>query len=426
MNNYSKELMHHGVQGMRWGIRRYQPYGIGYDPQNVGKFIGNMKRTPKGYQKALNRLSKDAEYNQAFGQEHDKKQEKYTKRSNEYAEKAKTYRRSADTAQLYGTYDRRTGKKVAPELLRDAQKFEKKSMKYAQKALEERKKRDTYNQLVKESDEMVNKIIADAAIHNFDITQKMDRKLVDTGNRALRVLSSVLLGPIPGTMATFRSQEVDSNRYKVTKNMDPSRNVGNLTYMITPERVLENNNRPYGIGYSAKNEGKFIGKQIKKKQIINKNTKKGTWNNESNAKYVNENGLSKEWKDTKHGDYSYREKAVKDKDGYYTTFIIDKHDPDSERSMRTLEKNFEEIKRTAPRYYVEHNYDWLIEANPELKKKSKNEIANMFKVAVISSNGEASLEGSKESGFQWAIPYVTFNTNTKDGKVRPMYTGTDD
>lgn len=73
MNNYSKELMDHGIQGMRWGIRRYQPYGIGYDPQKVGKFIGNMKRTSRGYQKALNRLSKDAEYNQAFGQVHDKK-----------------------------------------------------------------------------------------------------------------------------------------------------------------------------------------------------------------------------------------------------------------------------------------------------------------------------------------------------------------
>lgn len=423
MNTLTTELMHHGVQGMRWGIRRYQPYGVGYDPQKVGKFIGNMKRTSRGYQKALNRLSKDAEYNQAFGQEHDKKQEKYTKQSNEYAEKAKTYRRSADTAQLYGTYDRSTGKKVAPELLRDAQKFEKKSMKYAQKALEERNKRDSYNQLVRESDEMVNKIIADAATHNFDITQKMDRTLVDTGNRALRVLSSVLLGPIPGTMATFRSQEVDSNRYKVTKNTDPSRNVGNLTYMITPERVLENNNRGADRVAKAVGERKQVMEQAAEQR---KTGNKGTWNNESNAKYVNENGLSKEWKDTKHGNYSYREKAVKDKDGYYTTFIIDKHDPDSERSMKALEKNFEEIKRTAPRYYVEHNYDWLIKENPELKKKSKSEIANMFKVAAISSNGEASLEGSKESGFQWAIPYVTFNTNTKDGKVRPMYTGTDD
>lgn len=46
---------------------------------------------------------------------------------------------------------------------------------------------------------------------------------------------SVLLGPAMGTTSTFGSQEVDSNRYKVIKNMDPSRNVGNLTYMNIPK-----------------------------------------------------------------------------------------------------------------------------------------------------------------------------------------------
>lgn len=242
MNSYSKELMHHGVQGMRWGIRRYQPYGVGYDPQKMGKFIGNMKRTPKGYQKALNRLSKDAEYNQAFGQEHDKKQEKYTRQSNEYFKRMQES--NSDHAK---------------------KKFEKKSMKYAQKALEERNKRDSYNKLVKESDEMVNKIIGDAAAHNFDITQKMDRTLVDTGNKALRALTSALLGPVIGTMTTFRSQEVDSNRYKVTKNMDPSRNVGNLTYMITPERVLEDNNRGADRVAKAVGERKQVMEQAKSK-----------------------------------------------------------------------------------------------------------------------------------------------------------------
>ena len=30
--------MHYGVQGMHWGIRRYQPYSQGYNPQHVGKF----------------------------------------------------------------------------------------------------------------------------------------------------------------------------------------------------------------------------------------------------------------------------------------------------------------------------------------------------------------------------------------------------
>ena len=405
MNNYSKELMHHGVQGMRWGIRRYQPYGVGYDPQKMGKFIGNMKRTSKGYQKALNRLSKDAEYNQAFGQEHDKKQEKYTKKSNEYAEKAKTYRRSADTAQLYGTYDRKTGKKVAPELLRDAQKFEKKSMKYAQKALEERNKRDSYNKLVKESDEMVNKIIGDAASHNFDITQKMDRKLVDTGNRALRVLSSVLLGPVPGTMATFRSQEVDSNRYKVTKNTDPSRNVGNLTYMITPERVIENNNR------GADRVAKAVGDR---KQAMEQAKVNASGFRESNVEG---------WKRNVEGVY---QKQVKQKDGSSITFISDDiNDNNNQQASARLEKNLERIKREAPKYYVEQNYESIIKFNPNLEGKSKAELAKMFKVDTVNSNGTVDLEPSKESGMRWAFPYVGAGFDTKTGKLTFHGSGTD-
>lgn len=108
----SKEMMdtlaHHGILGMKWGIRRFQPYGEGgYNPDNKGKFIGNKstkKMTNEELAEATKRKQLENEYKaakraDARAKKQEKKDEKLQKKEEKRLKKAEKLQKKYDKVQ---------------------------------------------------------------------------------------------------------------------------------------------------------------------------------------------------------------------------------------------------------------------------------------------------------------------------------------
>lgn len=67
LNQNDPYLQHYGIMGMHWGVRRYQPYGQGYDPDHKGREVGLAARLAGGGTSYSNLYGRGAKKHSVLG-----------------------------------------------------------------------------------------------------------------------------------------------------------------------------------------------------------------------------------------------------------------------------------------------------------------------------------------------------------------------
>lgn len=178
----ANELNHHGILGMKWGIRRFQPYPKDYEGK--GKEIGDAKRSAKDIQKDLNKAEKA-----------------YKRHAYEY-QNANTRIENLNKGALKITT--KAANKVLDPNSRKGRRTTTKLNLMGQMQKQQGIRRDRAEKNLKTIESDIWRLLAEATTkgYSFNNIKKTSYKDYDAISRRKSVISSLMIGPIPGTISS--------------------------------------------------------------------------------------------------------------------------------------------------------------------------------------------------------------------------------